>query len=46
MLFKLVHETTVDRNDRKKFIPFVNERDFMGTLISTNRNRFAHKSVD
>ena len=33
MISKLFKSSSLTKSERKKFIPFTNERDFMGTLI-------------
>lgn len=33
MIPKLFSSSSLTKSERKKFIPFVNERDFMGSLI-------------
>lgn len=46
MLAKIFQQTPVDRNERKKFVPFVNERDFMGTLLTENSKCIEERSSD
>ena len=36
MISKLFSQEKLQKNQKKKFIPFVNERNFMGTLLSDN----------
>ena len=34
MISKLFEKANIPKNSRKRFIPFVNERNFMGALLS------------
>lgn len=34
MISKLFNQEKLSKSDRKEFVPFVNERNFMGCLIS------------
>jgi len=34
MISKMFDQSKIEKDERKKFLPFVNERNFMGTLLS------------
>ena len=37
MILKMISETELSKEDRRKFIPFVNERNHMGEIIKNKQ---------
>jgi hypothetical protein len=45
MIIKLIQESHLEKGERKYFIPFVNERDYMGNIIKNGRSRSNGKTL-
>ena len=46
MILKMINETELTKDDRKKFIPFVNERNHMGEIIKNkHKDKKPFKSI-
>jgi hypothetical protein len=40
----MFHKHKIEKSERKKFMPFVNERNFMGTLLNDHNKAYCDSS--